>query len=60
MATGNGLRPSSIKVFLADGRPDGLRLVEKSNWTGLALVCARADYSRVRARRSGPGQGCTC
>ena len=50
-------RPSSIRLFLADGRADGLRLVEKSNWTGLALVCARADYSRVRRREewSRPG-----
>jgi len=37
--TGRGpARPTSIRLFLADGRPDGLRLVEKSNWTGLALV----------------------
>src|SRR5690242_18054599 len=52
-----GPRPSSIRVFLADGRADGLRLVEKSNWTGLALVCARADYGRVRQREewSRPG-----
>lgn len=50
-------RPSSIRVFLADGRADGLRLVEKSNWTGLGVVCARPDYSRVRSREewSRPG-----
>jgi hypothetical protein len=55
--TPTNLRPSSIKVFLADGRADGLRLIEKSNWTGLALVCARSDYSRVRTREewSRPG-----
>jgi Domain of unknown function (DUF4357) len=44
------LRPSSIHLFLADGRPDGLRLVEKSNWTGLGLVTSRSDYTRVRRR----------
>ena len=50
-------RPSSIRVYLADGRADGLRLVEKSNWTGLALVCSRPDYVRVRRREewSRPG-----
>jgi hypothetical protein len=43
-------RPTSIRLFLADGRADGLRLIEKSNWTGLGLVCARSDYTRVRRR----------
>jgi hypothetical protein len=43
-------RPSTIRLFLADGRADGFRLVEKSNWTGLGLVCARSDYTRVRTR----------
>ncbi len=40
----------SIKLFLADGRPDGLRLAEKSNWTGLAIVCSRSQYPLVRGR----------
>ncbi len=43
-------RPASIRLFLADGRADGLRLIEKSNWTGLGLVCSRTDYPRVRTR----------
>jgi hypothetical protein len=46
----DGPRPTSIRLFLADGRADGLRLVEKSNWTGLAMVCSRSDYLRVRKR----------
>ena len=41
---------TSIRIFLADGTPDGLRLVEKSNWTGLALVAPRALYSKIRTR----------
>jgi len=53
----DGARPTSIKLYLADGRADGLRLVEKSNWTGLGLVCSRSDYPRVRRREewSRPG-----
>lgn len=27
-------RPFSIRIFVPDGDPDGLRMVEKSNWTG--------------------------
>jgi hypothetical protein len=42
--------PFSIKIFLADGTPDGLRLVEKTNWTGMALCFARTGYVDVRSR----------
>jgi Domain of unknown function (DUF4357) len=41
---------ASIRLYLADGRADGFRLVEKSNWTGLVLVSSRSDYPRVRKR----------
>jgi hypothetical protein len=41
---------TSIRLYLADGRADGFRLVEKSNWTGLGLVSSRSDYPRVRKR----------
>lgn len=52
-----GSRGTSIRIFLVDGTAEGLRLVEKSNWTGRALVTARADYPRARLREelSGPG-----
>lgn len=51
------LRPAVIRVFLAQGRADGFRMIEKSNWTGLGLVCSRADYLLVRRREewSRPG-----
>src|SRR5205823_2267164 len=35
---------------LADGTPDGLRIVEKSNWTGRAVVCSRSQLPQVKAR----------
>ncbi len=43
-------RGVSVRLFLVDGTPDGLRLVEKSNWTGIAAMCSRAQYPDVRAR----------
>lgn len=43
-------RPTSIRIFLADGRPDGLRIVEKSNWTGRAVVASRAQATRAFER----------
>jgi hypothetical protein len=41
---------ASIRLYLADGRADGFRLVEKSNWTGLGMVSSRSDYPRARKR----------
>ena len=43
-------RPTSIRIFLADGVPEGLRIVEKSNWTGRAVVASRAQLSRALRR----------
>jgi len=43
-------RPTSIRIFLADGRPDGLRIVEKSNWTGRAVVASRSQVTRAFER----------
>ncbi len=43
-------RPFNIRIFVADGQPDGLRLVEKSNWVGLGVVCPRSRYPKVKSR----------
>jgi Domain of unknown function (DUF4357) len=40
--------PFSIKIFLADGTPDGLRVVKKTNWTGKALCFSRTGYADLR------------
>ena len=42
--------PFSIRIFVADGDPDGLRLVERSNWVGKALVFPRALLLQVKQR----------
>lgn len=43
-------RPFSIRIFVPDGDPDGLRLVEKSNWTGVGVVFNRTGYKQVVSR----------
>ena len=43
-------RGVSVRIFLADGTPEGLRVVEKSNWTGMALMCSRVQFPDVRER----------
>jgi hypothetical protein len=42
--------PFSLRIFVADGDPDGLRTVERSNWNGKALIFPRALYTQVRNR----------
>ena len=44
------IHPFSLRIFVADGDPDGLRIVEKSNWIGKALVFPRALLPQVKAR----------
>ncbi len=42
--------PFSLRIFVADGDPDGLRVVERSNWIGKALVFPRALLPAVKKR----------
>lgn len=42
--------PFSLRIFVADGDPDGLRVVERSNWIGKAVIFPRALYTQVRNR----------
>lgn len=43
-------RGFSVRVFLPGGDPDGLKVVEKSNWTGCGLVVPRALFGEAKAR----------
>ena len=47
MSTAN---PFSLRIFVADGDPDGLRVVERSNWIGKALMFPRALLPAVKKR----------
>lgn len=43
--------PYSIKVFLPGGDPDGLRIIQKSNWSGTGLVVPRSLFSKGKQRK---------
>ena len=45
------MRGVSIRLFLADGDPSGLWIVEKSGWTGLGLMWPRVHHSEARKRQ---------
>jgi hypothetical protein len=44
------LRPFFIRVLVPTGDPDGLRIVEKSNWPGVGVVFNRTNYKEVVSR----------
>ena len=60
-------RPTSIRIFLVDGVPEGIRIIDKSNWTGRAVVTSRTQLPEALAREEfdrpgvyvllGPGDG---
>jgi hypothetical protein len=50
MSAGSKRRGFSVRVFLPDGDPDGIKVVEKSNWTGRGLVIPRPIFPEARSR----------
>lgn len=44
------MQPSTIKIFLVNGSPTGLRTAEISNWSGKAIACPRTELSDLLAR----------
>ena len=44
------MSPFSLRIFVADSDPDGLRIVDKSNWIGKVLVFPRALLPQVNGR----------
>lgn len=50
-------RPFSIRIFLPDGTPDGVRVIEKSNWTGTGLVFPRSLFTQAKQRQEATRTG---
>jgi len=44
------MQPATIKIFLTDGKPDGIRTSEISNWSGMAIAGPRSDLKLLRER----------
>lgn len=40
--------PYVIKILVASGDPDGVRVVEKTNWTGLGVMFPRGDLGEAK------------
>ena len=43
----SGTTPFSLRIFVVDGDPDGLRVIDRTNWNGKALVFPRTLLPKV-------------
>ena len=53
-------RGFSVNVYLPSGDPEGLKVVEKTNWTGRGLVIPRAMFGESKTREELNGNGSRC
>lgn len=44
-------KPYTIRILFPGGDPEGLRLIEKSNWSGVGLVIPRSLFADGRQRK---------
>lgn len=44
-------QPFSVRIFLVDGDPAGIKVVEKSNWTGVGLVFPQSLFGKAKGRQ---------
>lgn len=44
-------KPYSIKIFVPAGNPDGVRTIEKSNWSGAGIVIPRPLMNEAKQRK---------
>jgi len=47
----------TIRIFVADGDPDGIRIIDQMNWTGKGIVFPRHLWAKVRERKELLGSG---
>lgn len=42
--------PFTIRIFVPDGDPEGVRLIDRMNWTGIGVAFPRNKWSEIRQR----------
>ncbi len=42
--------PFTIRIFVPDGDPEGVRIIDRMNWTGLGVVFPRESWPQTRKR----------
>jgi hypothetical protein len=46
-----------IRMYLPEGVPEGIRIVERSNWVGQAVICPHSRFTSVRERPEAESAG---
>jgi len=49
--------PFTIRIFVPDGDPEGVRIIDRMNWTGVGVVFPRPSWQDVRKRQELRGTG---
>jgi hypothetical protein len=49
--------PFTIRIFVPDGDTQGVRIIDRMNWTGLGFVCPRDKWLENRSRSEFSGIG---
>ena len=42
--------PYSIKIFVPDGNPEGSKVINLLNWTGVGIAFPRLDFEKISKR----------
>lgn len=42
--------PFTIRIFVPNGDPDGVRIIDRMNWTGVGLVFPRVEWPNIKHR----------
>ncbi len=43
--------PFTIRIFVPDGDPEGVRIIDRMNWTGVGVVFSRSSWPNIRKRQ---------
>lgn len=43
-------KPFTIRIYVPDGDPEGMRIIDRMNWTGLGIVLPREQWADKRRR----------
>ncbi len=46
----SGNPPFVIRMFLPEGAPEGIRIIERSNWVGQAVICPHGSFAKLKSR----------
>jgi len=49
--------PYTIRIFVPEGEPDGVRIIDRMNWTGMGIAFPRDKWQETKKRHEFQGAG---